>query len=101
AFRAIGIEAGEAYPASGQLIEDWRPDVLAAVTAEVAVAQVVGEQEDDVGPAGRLGVVKRHGPGEQAREEDCDGSSHGGSLRISARARRAGKGGPCRRGGLG
>src|SRR5262249_43135291 len=45
------VELGEAQAVLGQGVEVGGAD-LAAVTAEVGVAEVVGEDEKDVGPAG-------------------------------------------------
>ena len=45
------VELCEAQPLARHAVEVRRPDELLAVAAEVAVAQVVGENQDDVRPA--------------------------------------------------
>src|SRR5262245_30647559 len=49
-----GIAAGEAESFSREAVEIWGLDVAAAVAGEVAVAEVVVEDEDDVGARWRL-----------------------------------------------
>src|SRR5262245_58662182 len=48
------VEVGEADPVLGHLIEMGRANSLVAITAEVAVAKIVGEDDDEVG--WRLGI---------------------------------------------
>src|SRR5262249_34097332 len=43
-----GVERGEAHPPARQAVEVGGADVLLAITAEVAVTEVVGQDEDDV-----------------------------------------------------
>ena len=47
--RTAGVELGEAHPPGGKPINVGRFDLRLTVTAEVGVAQVIGEQQDDVG----------------------------------------------------
>ena len=44
-----GIGIGESHAVGGQAIEIRRFDLLLAVAAEVAVAEVIGQDEDDIG----------------------------------------------------
>ena len=55
---AAGIEIRETHPFGGEAVEIRRLDLRLAVAAEVAVAEVVGEDEHDARPAwrGRVGV---------------------------------------------
>ena len=46
---AAGVGLGEAHALGRQAVEVGRLDALLAVAAEVAVAEVVGQDEDDVG----------------------------------------------------
>ena len=55
---AAGVGLGEAHALGGQAVQVRREDVLLAVAAEVAVAEVVGQDEDDVG-ARRLSRARR------------------------------------------
>jgi hypothetical protein len=48
---AAGVDLGEAGTFGGHAVDVWRLDFLLAVAAEVAVAEIVGEDEDDVGRA--------------------------------------------------
>src|SRR5690606_35903948 len=44
----LGVKAGESYPLAGQLVEPRRRKLRRAVAAEVAVALIVGENDQDV-----------------------------------------------------
>lgn len=48
-YRAASIAIGETHPFGGHPVQVGRGEFLLAVTAQVAVAEVVGEDEDDVG----------------------------------------------------
>lgn len=50
-----GIEAGKADALRRHLVDVGRLDVRRSVTTKVAVALVIGEDEDDVGAFGRQG----------------------------------------------
>ena len=45
----VRIEAGESHPFRGHPVEVGRADAGMAVAAEIAIAEVVGEDDDDVG----------------------------------------------------
>ena len=64
---AAGVALREAHALRGQAVEVRRLDLLLAVAAEVAIAQVVGQDENDVGRSGRIG---RDGP---MRKEQGEG----------------------------
>lgn len=55
AFWAVVVEACEGDAAGGEGVEVGCADVGGAGVGEVAVAEVVGEDEDDVGAFGGLG----------------------------------------------
>ena len=67
---AAGVALGEAHAGGGEGIDVGSADALLAVTAEVAVAEVVGEDEQDVRPRWRVGRFRWGG------EED--GEEQGG-----------------------
>src|SRR5581483_11642410 len=48
---AAGVAGGELDPVGGELVEVRRLDLRLSVAAEVAVAEVVGEDEYDIGRA--------------------------------------------------
>jgi hypothetical protein len=50
AHRRVGVPVGEAQAVGGQAVELGGARRPAAVTAEVSVAEVVGEDEDEIGP---------------------------------------------------
>ena len=62
------MEVGQADALLGELVGVWTAHVLAAVAAEVGVAHVVDQYEDDVGPArlARLGGER----GDSGRKKD-------------------------------
>src|SRR6185369_14604883 len=68
AERVRDVAGGEAHATAGEGIEVRRRNVAAALKAEVGEAQIVGEDEDDVRAARRLGARnprcggKRYGP---------------------------------------
>lgn len=45
----LGIEAGELHSLLGHLVDPRRPDVGGAIAAEVLVALVIGQDDDEVG----------------------------------------------------
>ncbi|OHB72155.1 MAG: hypothetical protein A2V70_20800 [Planctomycetes bacterium RBG_13_63_9] len=53
--RAAGIAVRKPHTLLGHAIEVRRPDHLLAVAAEVAIAEIVGQDEDDVRRIGRRG----------------------------------------------
>ena len=44
-----GIELGKPHPFLRQLVEPRSADLLLPITSQVAVAEIVGEDEDDIG----------------------------------------------------
>ena len=60
--RGSGVEVGEAHATGGKAVEDGRLDG-ATVTADVAVAEVVDEEGDDVGlfVFGKTGANQQQG----------------------------------------
>ncbi len=70
---ASGVVVGEAHAFGGHAVQVGRLDEALAVGAEVAVAQIVGQDEDDVGRVlrrGSLTALCRSGrPGQQEDEE--------------------------------
>ena len=83
ADRVARVVPREAHALGGQAVDRGRADLLLAVGSDVSVAQVVGEDEDDVGRDGgrrrsrRTGA--RAGAGEEEGEEES-GSGHGAIL---------------------
>ena len=76
AVRAAGVAAGEPHPLRRQAVDVRRLVILAAVTGDVGVAEVVGEDEDDVGFARRVGGVDRcHGSRQQGGGESYENVS--------------------------
>src|SRR5690348_13050854 len=61
ADRVSGIELREAHALSRQAIDVWRLDSFLPVIADVAISEIVGEDEDDVGlaAAGRRFLLHR------------------------------------------
>jgi hypothetical protein len=56
----------------------WRRDVLPAVTAEVTITKIVGDDEKNVRPlVWRIGGVQGSQRSEQQGGEDCAGGVHG------------------------
>ena len=49
-----GVGVGEAYARTGQTVDGWRADPLGAVARQVAIAQVIGQDQDYIGTL-RLG----------------------------------------------
>ena len=49
AIRAAGVAVGEFHAAGGELIDVWGFVVFAAEAGEVGVAEIVGEDENDIG----------------------------------------------------
>ena len=70
--RAV-VELPEGHPSRGEGVEMRRPD-LAAHAAEIGEPHVVGQDEDDVRPLGRVG----HGcdSSQEDGEEMCELRSH-------------------------
>jgi hypothetical protein len=48
AERTTAVEVGEARPLAGHLVKPRRLELRVAITAEVAVAEIVGINDDDV-----------------------------------------------------
>ena len=90
ADRAARIRLGEARPFGGQPVDVGRPDPRLSVAAELGPAQVVREDEDDVGfraggPAGRsAGRRERRGPrpGADGGSQEIAPARH--ALRLAA-----------------
>jgi hypothetical protein len=69
AVGAAGVAVREPHSLAGQAVDVRRLVVLAAVGGDVGVAEVVGEDQDDVGLAGRS--VRSGGAGGEQRGEDA------------------------------
>ena len=65
------IEAVEPDSFPGHGVQVWGLQDRVAVVADIAIAQVVGHHQDDVGPIARLGVNRRS---KDALRDDCDAS---------------------------
>ncbi len=74
ADRRAGVEVGEAQALGGQPVEVRRANELLAVGADVAVAEVVGEDEDDVRPR-RGSREHRRGRQDGRQGRGCDPES--------------------------
>jgi hypothetical protein len=92
--RAVGVGdvgAGKDHAAGGDAVEPGGGDFLGAVEADVAVAELVGEDDDDVGRAGGRGCLESGG---QRDEEGREGKAqrragkHGGEGRGERKKRR-------------
>ena len=67
----LDVEIRPLLPLSGHCVQTRRPDVRAAERAEVAVAEIVGEDDDDVRESGRLGAkVEVTGKSDDHRQQD-------------------------------
>ena len=73
ADRAVGIEVGELHPVLCQAVDVRRLDVLRPVAADVGLADVVGDDEHDVGPrrGGRRLGGERCDPKRCRKGGDC------------------------------
>src|SRR5262245_16952871 len=65
---AAGVKLRELHPRGGQLVDVRRLDLVLAIAAEVAIAQIVGKDEDDV----RLAFLARRA----RRDGDEPASDH-------------------------
>ncbi len=63
------VSAGEAEAFGGEAIDIWGVDVGGAVAGHIAIAQVIGHDDDDVGFGAGVGVV---GGEEEAQEQEED-----------------------------
>src|SRR5262249_36699415 len=93
AVRSVGVRVGQADTLARQAIEMWRLRVGHAVAADIAISQVIHDDEHDVrlatrllrAPAGDLGRLSAH------RDRQCgddeEGKSHGRTPCGSGRAR--------------
>src|SRR6185369_7043738 len=45
----VGVRVGEANAVCGECIDVWRVDVRGSVAADVAISEIIGEDDDDVG----------------------------------------------------
>ncbi|OPZ04305.1 MAG: hypothetical protein BWZ10_03187 [candidate division BRC1 bacterium ADurb.BinA364] len=81
ADRMGGVAVGEAHAIGGQRVDVWRGDVLATLAAQVGVAQIVGENDDDVG-LGRPGCFG--GSGQTCQAQPGRRSRPGGLQEIAA-----------------
>ena len=80
---AVHMEVAEPHGFVGQAIQVRRLDDRIAVAAQVAVALIVGEQDDDIGLAWRLRRIAGVDPGQRGKQqggEKRDGDSHDVSL---------------------
>ena len=66
-----GVEAVEAHALGGELVEVGRTDLSLAVRADMADAEVVGEDED------KVGFVGRGGEGGFQQDQDEEEGAHG------------------------
>jgi hypothetical protein len=55
AYRRAGIELGETQALRGQGIDIGSADLLLAITTQVAIAEVIREDENDIGTGGLNG----------------------------------------------
>ena len=79
AVRAAGVAVGEPHPLGGQAVDVRRLVVLAAEAADVGVAEVVGQDEDDIRPRFRGRGGRDHDgrrQGQQSQQTTHDGSLH-------------------------
>ena len=60
-----GVEAGELHPLAGHAVEIWRVLLRGAERPDVRVAEVVDEDDDEVGLGGGCGGVQRSECGEE------------------------------------
>ena len=71
-----GVKAFEAHTLGGELVEVGRADFALAIRADMADAEVVGEDEDDVG------LVRRGGEGGLQQDQEEEEGAHGfGAIR--------------------
>ena len=63
ANRTARVGLGEAQPLRRQLVDVRRGDVFSAVAAEVTVAEIIGQDEDDVGLVGAKSNRRREKEG--------------------------------------
>ena len=61
ALGPIGIEVGETNALGGDAIDIGRADIGATVTGQVAMAEVVGDNKDNVGLLAALGAHRAVG----------------------------------------
>ena len=57
---AAGIKIGEPHAFGGELVEVGRFDSALAVTTQISIAQIVREDQNDVGLASRSRYLRRH-----------------------------------------
>src|SRR5262249_34694841 len=90
-----GITVGELQPVGGEAVEVRCADGGMAETAEVAITEVITQENDDVGPRGRgwgdsggpRGEGEGEGEGGERAEQEETASGHGG-VREGKRGRR-------------
>ena len=70
AGRGGRVELGEAHAFGGHLVEVRRANRRVAVARQVAVAEIVGEEDDEVGAAGRFSGAGHPGRGGAGSDED-------------------------------
>ena len=78
----VGVGLGEADAFGGEVVEDGRAVVWAAVAGEVGEAEVVGHDEDDVRPRARWGRPRFRCEGEGRRSERGEGLAAGEAERL-------------------
>ena len=68
--RAVGVEVIEAHPAGADPVDVRGPDILSSIARQVAVAQVISEDDENV-----RAFSSRRGRGhQQGGEEACEGA---------------------------
>ncbi len=72
---AAGIELREAQTFGGHAIETRRSEMRLAVDTEIAVTEVVGKDDDDVGPGG-IGSGAVDAEAENERRNQCENETH-------------------------
>jgi len=87
------VELGEADAVAGEGIEVWRVD-FASVATDVGEADVVAEDDEDVGSlGGGCGQGEARDEGSKQGEAEEEGALHGGSLKISGSSLKGDPGG--------
>jgi len=83
AERVRGVRLGELHATGRKSIEIWRLVIGAAETVQVAPAEIVGEDEDDIWPAGVRGTGDDRGDEHEARGEKQGGFHEFGPTRCT------------------
>ena len=83
ADRAAGVAVGEADSLGGHLVEAGRLDELLPLAAQIAVAEVIGQEKDDIGTTRRPCLTAR-GEEKRGRKSCCGASRSQPSQKISS-----------------